>query len=322
MSQFDSDNLFQRMLCFDSAIQMLKTANRIVISRPQVGDGNEVAAKNEDVPLSVGEVDELVRKFEGLQTAARQEFNLHARPLLRKLCLLDLPDELLLEIFDCFKGWVDSDQVFYHLDLGVDTRSIQNSRLTCRRLCDISSHLLIPCVYVSPTRSSLEFLEQVASHPKISRGPRVFRIDASFYGAGIASDMRRFARRWSRDVRRLIHGIEQEISEENDDDGTPYDSDPDGIDWREGLRADVESYRRMLSSWEPFRSGEHVSQDTQLDAAALALVKGHERYCELFEQQEKILRDGLFSRKIAEAAARSRNPAVVAPAPYISRFAN
>lgn len=203
----------------------MKTADRIVIAQPQVVDGDEAAAKTEDVPLPVGEIDELVRTLEGLQAAARYEFNVRARPRLRKLSLLDLPDELLLEIFDCFKGWVDSDQEFYHINLEVDTRSIQNSRLTCRRLCDISSHLLVPCVYVIPTLSSLEFLKQVTSHPKISRGTRVFRIDASFYGARIANDIRRFAVLCSRKVREDIQHLEREIRDWGDDDDDSCDDD-------------------------------------------------------------------------------------------------
>lgn len=306
MSPADSDDLLHRLLLLDSAIQTMKTADRIVIAQPQVVDGDEAAAKTEDVPLPVGEIDELVRTLEGLQAAARYEFNVRARPRLRKLSLLDLPDELLLEIFDCFKGWVDSDQEFYHINLEVDTRSIQNSRLTCRRLCDISSHLLVPCVYVIPTLSSLEFLKQVTSHPKISRGTRVFRIDASFYGARIANDIRRFAVLCSRKVREDIQHLEREIRDWGDDDDDSCDDDASEVHGPESMQADIESYRRMLSSWDPFRSGQHVTDHTQLDAAALALLKGHERYRELFEQQEKVLSDGIFSRKIAEAAASSR----------------
>lgn len=303
LKQVDPDDVFQQLLSLDSALQALGTAKGTSALQSRVLVGQDVAAKSEVFQQPVDEVDTLIRRFEDLQTAARQKFDLRARPLLQHLGILDLPDELLLEIFDHFKSWVESDRDFYQPNLKVNIATIQNCRLTCRRFCDTTSHLLVPCLHISPNLSSLKRLEQVTSHPQISPGPRLFKINARFYSAAIAEDFRRFARMCYRKVREKTECLQLAIEEWYDwEDYSLSNRGPESA-----VRADVKRSCHILSCWESICFGGHINRVTQRDPAVIALRRGHRRYRELFEEQENILRNCIFARTIAAAAARSRS---------------
>lgn len=77
-----------------------------------------------------------------------------------RLSITDLPDELLLNIFE---------NATYSAD-------IRNIRLTCRQFCSTSSHLLLDCLDVCLTAASLARFREISCHPTISRGIRVFHI--------------------------------------------------------------------------------------------------------------------------------------------------
>lgn len=286
LKHVDSDDFFQQLLSIDSALEALGDARNTLKS--QLGAPNGA------------DMDGLIRRFEELQTAARRGFNLRARPRLRNLSILDLPDELLLKIFDCFSGLMGSDEVLYCSNMEVDVETIKNARLTCRRLCDTSSHLLVPCLYVDLSPSSLKRLEEVTNHPKISRGPRVFRINVEFHSATMANDLHRFASMCYRNMLLKTQRLERSLEDEEGMFANRYGSES-------VVRADIEKSRHILSCWEPLPTGKQVNEDAELNEAMLALRRGHERYRELFEQQQSVLKDGLFARVVAAAAAKSRS---------------
>lgn len=78
-------------------------------------------------------------------------------------------------------------------DYKADTVDIQNVRLAHRKFLEHTSHLLIRYLDVSPTRSSLERLENIMRHPEISQGQRLLRVDLRYYRASMAEDSREFA---------------------------------------------------------------------------------------------------------------------------------
>ncbi|KAI7786436.1 hypothetical protein LA080_003679 [Diaporthe eres] len=76
------------------------------------------------------------------------------------LGILDLADELLMNMFE-------------H---AADSADIRNIRLTCRRFCSTSSHLLLDCLDVCLTAASLARAQEISYHPPISKGIRVLHI--------------------------------------------------------------------------------------------------------------------------------------------------
>jgi hypothetical protein len=77
---------------------------------------------------------------------------------------------------------------------GSSTESIKQVRLTCRRFCNTSSHLLLDYVPVCLTRESLAHLDEVSRHPLLSKGVRAIKFSVvPYYDAVLANDIHAFA---------------------------------------------------------------------------------------------------------------------------------
>ncbi|KAG6361102.1 hypothetical protein INS49_009326 [Diaporthe citri] len=303
----DSDDYFQQLLSIDSALQALDTPRDTLTLELQAVHKRRGRFATEymvaERPLV--ELKGLIQMLETLQTAARKGFNSRARSLRKvKVGIMDLPNELLHIIFGHLKRRLDDPNFSFDLvdvDPDADAMAIQNVRLTCRRFRDNSSHLLVRQFDISPTQSSLEHLEEVARHPEIWRGERVLKIDLRYYSAAMAGDLQAFSAMCYEKLRNKIDSYEAKIKY-SDDESSDKDKPP-----REVEEA-VAQLRRILLSWEPFADGNPTRKRTRRHgAAALALRRGHERYRELFQQQQEILRGGHFARVVAEAAASSRS---------------
>lgn len=306
----DSDDYFQQLLSIDSTLQALDVPKNTMILKLQavfdrVGRfADEYAAAER--PLV--ELNRLIEILQELQTAARKGFNSRARSLRKvRVGIMDLPNDLLSMIFDHLKRRLDDPNFAFDLlpvDSGADAMAIQNVRLTCRRFHGLSSHLLVRQLDISPTVSSLEHLLEVTSHPGIWRGERVLKIDLRYYSAAMAGDLQAFSAMCYDKLLTKIDSHEGRVE-------YPESGSRDGYASPDDEAEDVfAQLRRILVSWEPFREGRPIEKEkkaARLSAAARALRRGHERYRELFQQQQEILRGGRFARIVAEVAARSQS---------------
>lgn len=231
-----------------------------------------------------------MKNLEGERDQVRRTINSRIRSKLRPLKIVDLPDELLLRIFyyarydvydddELHSGVVDAGQI-----RSSATDDIKNLRLTCRRFCSTTSHLLLPSLEVDMTNSSsLKRLDEVSRHPTISKGVRVVRVTLNYYSSVQAEDIRIFAEwhgdHWSEAVidwqrkltRSSVVGIEKQLFEnamaevphtmgwcyqvpqhalENESDSHPS--------WALLKRAH-DKYRRRYNEWTVMRDGAFVS---------------------------------------------------------------
>lgn len=303
LQHVDSDDYFQQLLSIDSALEALDVSKDTLLDELQDAIDQGLAPVSEVIKGPIAELESVVQRFEKLQTAARNGFNLRARSLRKdKVGIMNLPNELLLKIFDNLK-WRLYDPNFPFFPKGDHDAyqpAIQNVRLTCRLFLQMSSHLLVRRLDISPSASSLEHLEEVTRHPYISRGERVLRIDLKYYSAAIAGDLQNFAAMCCERLRERMMLFETLI--DFSDAGRYTSLSPEG---RENVEDGLMKAGRILSSWEPFTNGMPLEEGAPPEPAALALQRGHESYRELFEQQQEILQDGCFARTVAEAAARS-----------------
>lgn len=294
MEHCSSDDLFQQLLSLDDAIEAVKKCEQTLTPQLRAWKDHGFVAEAELGQKAVARLTTSLWKVENFQTNARHAFNLRARPLLQNRGLLNLPEEMLLGILHNFETSLDETTLRFDRDYKVNISTIQNVRLTCRRLCEIGSHLLVPCIRVTPNLSSLEHLEQVASHPTISRGLRLFCVNTAYYSAAMAGSFQRFSLRCYEKVAGLI--------EDYDD----WDEDGEGIyGSKERMEDCVMRAKRILPSWEPLKIANLIGGGAQFDESALALLRGYERYQELYQQQNEILQNGRFTRAVAEAAERS-----------------
>lgn len=111
----------------------------------------------------------------------------------RPLTVVDMPNEILTKIFANFEDDpAPQTQVakspFEDPLPRPDLASIKNIRLTCRAFCEVASEILLPVVDLSFSQSSLQRLEQISSHPTISKSVRVLRVHANPYIRGLIND--------------------------------------------------------------------------------------------------------------------------------------
>lgn len=148
-----------------------------------------LALKNNSIDTSVSELKSLLPRLDSLQSSLRENFAADSRPLAGKLHLFDLPDELLMKIAEDVRGNFNSKSDKYPI-AGIE--GIKNLRLTCSRLCDSSSRLLLHRLDVTLTTSSLQHLDAVSHHPTISKGIRSLHIRAGLLHPSPASHLESF----------------------------------------------------------------------------------------------------------------------------------
>ena len=112
--------------------------------------------------------------------------------------LLDLPDELLDQILAEVKWGAPAapalDALQFYEKLTQNTASIQRVRLTCRRLASRASTLLLPVASVSISDpSSVDRLEQIASHGAFAPYVKAVHVSLDFYESELAADVRTLA---------------------------------------------------------------------------------------------------------------------------------
>lgn len=235
-------------------------------------------------------------RLEKRRDATRQAINKRSRSLIRPLTIMDLPNELLTMIFEEVRGdahmhmWEPSARARGHLD--VARWDVQGLRLTCRRFCDNSSHLLIPCVTVDLTAQSLDLLEKLSRHPTISKGIRGVKVHLGRYFDGrIAQDFGTFARYQASRLRAQAQEWIEERDERELEDPT-WDGDLE-TEW------DMNIAMGLAVTWED--AAQRGVVDNCPDQALLN--EAHLQYQRSYEDQ-LFLQRGFLAQSIAKAMAR------------------
>jgi hypothetical protein len=111
--------------------------------------------------------------------------------------ILDLPEEILLDIFCSFdSGFPVHDPSEHYNDWAAkDSNRLEflgNNRLVCRTFNRLISPLLCPIVSVSLCSGSIDRLEGLSRNPLIAQGIRGIKISLLFRPRAIATDFRRY----------------------------------------------------------------------------------------------------------------------------------
>ncbi|KAG8169441.1 hypothetical protein KVR01_000186 [Diaporthe batatas] len=335
LEHLQTSNCYQQMLRTDSALETLSSLRgnmELTLQSQAVSEGeplsDEAATECDVITQSLSILEELVEIVETQQAAARHLHQLRARALRKEdIGIMDMPAEVLSAIFQNFQPPLDFSTISpssYEYDEAADVETIKSIRLTCRWFCQNSSHLLIAGLRVSPDRASLDRLKSVSSHPEIWTGERVLDIDLRYYSAQMAGDFRAFAtlrlqylktslsflETWLNSAdSHFLKKQEPPISREQYLKQRP-DFLPRGMLILSAING-RRQLRRVRSKWgsliDRLRKGNSVQGSAQPDAAIRALQRGHKRYQELYQEQQRLIQDGSFARAVAETAAASRS---------------
>lgn len=203
------------------------------------------------------------RELPETQTDLGEDLDSHATPLIRHPKIHGLPDELLLQIYGNLRKLDD----------------IKNLRLSSKRLCNTSSHLLMDTLHVSPNQKSLERLDAVSRHETISKGIRRLVVSVDVYHADFAHDAKSFARRCIEELQELVP--------------RRHPGNQEGVQFLKSWVAFVET------SSDAYKDGKRINEHH-----ISAVHRGWVRYRRLLFEQKTALHTGRFSLGIAAAIDR------------------
>ncbi|RAL11799.1 uncharacterized protein BO97DRAFT_86280 [Aspergillus homomorphus CBS 101889] len=118
-----------------------------------------------------------------------------SRPSIRPLTIFDVPNDLLLQIFEYFQDfrvsskadfWLNSfiprwqGEDFSPVEVQKHRRTIPSLRLVCRLFNELSSSLLCPILFVNLDQASLDRAIQLSGCPLVAAGFRAVRVGLRF----------------------------------------------------------------------------------------------------------------------------------------------
>ncbi|KAK9778892.1 hypothetical protein SCAR479_04128 [Seiridium cardinale] len=224
----------------------------------------------------------------------------------KSLNILNLPNELLEDIFALLQDDQQSEAPYHFENSGRNRGDIKNVRLTCRRFCGTSSHLLMSHIAVDLTPAGLEHISAVSQHPTIFKGIRSVRVYVCFYSRRLATDLQHFA---SVAAHRLLSRLEE--SERCRNEGQQGRVQREHSTY---LAKDVVAQaKKTVKIWTEFVHDQALGETTQLPVVSSRnhpsvndLLIVWEIYKRRQLQQSQILQDGTFVHTIASAMARLR----------------
>lgn len=234
----------------------------------------------------------------------------------RSLHILDFPNEILYAIIDA----MDKTPLrYYHTRSDMSSNPVINFRMTCKRFCDIASHLLVRSVKVNFTEASISHLEEISEHPTISKGIQVVEVYLTFFSRELSQSFKMFVKHFAKG---LLEHMEIEYGTQSNYGGRRA--------WLEGLweaKNVQKSWNRILKpkrarKLDPWEFDDDDSPlDKEEDAAHSILLKeAHRDYQRLYAEQEAIRKNGKLVQAVAAAMARMPNARTLDIADVPSQF--
>lgn len=271
-------------------------------------------SKNNGDETAVLELKSLLPMLAGLQSNLRKSFDAYARPLIRKLHIFNLPDELLMDIFEDLRGGIS-------IRDKVGTKDIKSIRLTCRRFCDVSSHLLLYRLDVSVTHRSLNHLDEVSRHPTISKGIRSLWIRAALFKP-LPDTLEAFVRQV---IKILREDYVNDLQNMRDCFDEAYPGDPRSesqplwhgdYSYMSQLIKDVGNRNDIMLSCTKYLEDETTPRIEDGNMATLRQV--YSKYSRLWHGQKMLLQNGTFVASVSQAVARLPSGASMTITDYMS----
>ena len=293
------DSLYQRMkilaslqVAFREGEWEFSRASLLLENGAIAGDELELIQADREQNFEV--LEPLQQAIELIESDTRISVDNVSRPTLRPLKLLEMPDEVLIKIFDYVKGWTGKTAPFYELgNIGED---VKNLRLTCRRFCSTSSDLLLRFVRVELTPSSLSQFEEISRHPTISKGVRCVRVVLPLYNATLAQDISTFAQHNAQELRDLTETMELLL---------PHAVHAVDLHFpTEKVAEELRNAWNIVDIWESYAiNPKDLVRETDLIYCGV-LQEAHERYRQHFQEQVILRKDAYFIKAVAAAIAR------------------
>ncbi|KAI0849577.1 hypothetical protein F5Y00DRAFT_268996 [Daldinia vernicosa] len=201
--------------------------------------------------------------------------------------ILDLPGEVLLMIFEEFKNFYQDPNM--RNTRIYKNRNIVNVRLTCKKFCSVSSHLLLDSVNVEINLRSVQRFQDISKHPLIARGVRSIRILLHYHSGSLAENLSTYGIHQAQRIRDIVRALESIINRD-------YELYTEISLNR--MREECHQGLKIAEAWQ------HLGQSNDEGLFERMARSGYDIYRSLYEEQELLREQRRFSRHVAEGIAR------------------
>lgn len=233
----------------------------------------------------------------------RNRANQLSRHDVRALNLLDLPVELLANVFDFFKhpALLIQGGVYWRIEEKDESNArsrrvetLKNARLVCRLFNTLVSPLLYPILRLNVDSASLDRLRGISASPSLRSGIRGIKLNLNYCFENIAMDEMRFLRVVRTEINDFFSYCEHEY-EDVDDRAEPT---------RKG--------NMLISSAISFCQDEGLMEaNTSLEREDYqyvdALRRGYLNYRDLHLEQTRLLQHGHFAHSLATSLSHLKS---------------
>lgn len=240
-----------------------------------------------------------IKHIETTRYEARIAHALRSRLVGRDLSMLDLPNETLFNIIQLVsKNSIPPCQTCTQPDLphatnrgSWDTKSIQNLRLVCRHLSNLSSQFLVPVLSVRTDPDAMARLEEVSHHPSISKGVRY--LDIGCLGLSVPGNIDIFTTACRCKLQDMRDNYECLLKISH-----PAASDR----WFADKLLEMQNVERLTSELEPVQvMGAHRSVEKVKTDRIIAMA--YEKYLQRYIHDRFVVEAGTFAEAISKAKA-------------------
>jgi len=225
---------------------------------------------------------------------------------LRCLNILDLPEDVLHEIFDYFQpSAVDIIDLPY-TDSSEDAEKFataQNARLVCRLFHDLASPLLVNALDVHIASESLHRIDMLTRNPKIAAGVRIVQVKVEYRPRELAQSLHLYKMlQWEK-----LKKMHDSCTYYTEFAFYPTDDEQKILD----SMTIIDNMRMAWGIW----SGDLDDEDQQTRYNEF-LSQCHEEYRHKQEDQYRLLTDGSFVKVLAASMCRLTSLRALAFADY------
>jgi hypothetical protein len=231
-----------------------------------------------------------------------------SRPSIRSLHILNLPEDILYEIFSYEQASLTNVHTRVYTRLKEEKeriKNVQNVRLVCRLFNEFASPHLFPYLQVELQMESLLRAERISKIPHLAKGVHGISVGLQYRPQEMAASLKYFKIRKEQDLiewyRTCDYMTEFEDHENYEKAPDDYKANRQAMDnhGEIGMAWNSESLRHMRkmrkSGSEPYEEYEVYQH---------ILLEGYEKFQRLHREQFALIMDGTFSRTLAACMAR------------------
>ncbi|KAF7176380.1 hypothetical protein CNMCM7691_002509 [Aspergillus felis] len=310
------DEIYQELSRLDAFEQLISSKQGRNPDK-EVDDDTNAEKDSEQAPVQ--DNPEEIRKNTVLNDIDTRRIALRAgamelsRAKIRPMTIVDLPADILLQIFGYFRdarirkqAQIDWRSLFRGCEPDIARKTIRQVRLVCSFFNDLASPLLCPILRVDLDQESLNGAVELLKRPRIAQGVHGIQVGLQYRPKELVMDCAKFKDYCRKQLEEMANDCEwhaevcsHEGHESDDETVCPY-------------QEAISNYYKICRSWDCyFNSDESDENDdvteSEADEHMEILVRGYSKYRKKHEEQLHLITTGSFVTTLASCISQLPN---------------